>query len=492
MPPLRDIRLVRFARRPLTWAVAATLLLGYVWAENLTPRAAFLFGTDAIAKRSNPEETDPTYWYELIHVADDGNRVIVRAHERKGDVNFMSVWDVRAGENVTPRHWQSNDWRGLICKSRYGLTSDFERMLEHPDGAEFLFDETRWDALRARFRKYKSQSTLEQSQVDRDESATQIDETLPRSSRMSTDGNYISFTARRGLPNFVRFDRDGDSTIIESTRNGERIATLPCVTESVAVAPGGHRAVSADRQDDVLRIWNLPEANCEATVLARTSIYEFNSAGDRLLTHSGGGWDAGHFQTWNSETAERVLDFYCFFNPCMVNDYSAVANVRLHVLQLQCLRTGQLLDEWDLYDDRRIVISGRHDQLIGNGRFFAIKCRDGMEMDFDRSTELVDRIARRIPNRPNQDEATFVVLDLPRRRVLGKIPGRSAAISREGGFIATLDAEGLVRVWELPLRRPWARGYLYAFAFVFGAWLAWRGVARCRANRRPSRIRDCS
>jgi hypothetical protein len=81
------------------------------------------------------------------------------------------------------------------------------------------------------------------------------------------------------------------------------------------------------------------------------------------------------------------------------------------------------------------------------------------------------------------------VLDVVERRVVGKAPGRSAAFSPDGRWLATINDEGIIRVWEMPFGRPWGRGLAYAAGIVFGGWLmialfgkVWRRLWRKRAS----------
>jgi WD40 repeat protein len=48
------------------------------------------------------------------------------------------------------------------------------------------------------------------------------------------------------------------------------------------------------------------------------------------------------------------------------------------------------------------------------------------------------------------------------RREIASVPGHSAVFSPNGRWLATIDGDGIVRVWELPLRRPWQRIFGYA------------------------------
>src|SRR5262249_2800429 len=63
-------------------------------------------------------------------------------------------------------------------------------------------------------------------------------------------------------------------------------------------------------------------------------------------------------------------------------------------------------------------------------------------------------------------------LDAIDRREVARLPGRSAVLSADGHWLATLSESGIIRVWELPPRYPWGALVLYAA----GAALASLGV----------------
>src|SRR5437763_11508832 len=76
-----------------------------------------------------------------------------------------------------------------------------------------------------------------------------------------------------------------------------------------------------------------------------------------------------------------------------------------------------------------------------------------------------------------------IVLDAVERRTVGRVAGVSAAVSPNGHWLAALDADGVVRVWELPLGRPWARGVAYAAAVWAGGWVVFRRLRRRGARQ---------
>src|SRR5262249_49150516 len=69
---------------------------------------------------------------------------------------------------------------------------------------------------------------------------------------------------------------------------------------------------------------------------------------------------------------------------------------------------------------------------------------------------------------PGRERQQILVWDVVERRELARLPGSSAAFAGDGRWLATLDEAGVVRVWEVPVRRPWARILAYAAACALG------------------------
>jgi hypothetical protein len=86
--------------------------------------------------------------------------------------------------------------------------------------------------------------------------------------------------------------------------------------------------------------------------------------------------------------------------------------------------------------------------------------------------KFVEWVSNQVPDGPTaRQRRQIIVLDAIDRRALGQVPGVSGAVSANGQWLATVDADGVVRVWELPVGRPWARGFAYAAAVFAGGWV---------------------
>jgi hypothetical protein len=126
--------------------------------------------------------------------------------------------------------------------------------------------------------------------------------------------------------------------------------------------------------------------------------------------------------------------------------------------------TGAPLGEWDL--GAPADGGGMIDDLAGSetGRYLAVE----YDPDYGRirrtANPITDWLARAFGTGPPPDPRHILLLDMTERRQLARLPGQSAAFSRNGRWLATLDGAGVVRVWEVPLQPPLVRIMGYSAA----------------------------
>src|SRR5262249_36815481 len=77
-------------------------------------------------------------------------------------------------------------------------------------------------------------------------------------------------------------------------------------------------------------------------------------------------------------------------------------------------------------------------------------------------TLLEKWLNRLIPAKKSNKPEGVLVFDGINRGELANLPGTTATFSPNGRWLATIDGDRIVRVWELPLRRPWLRIFGYA------------------------------
>jgi len=70
-----------------------------------------------------------------------------------------------------------------------------------------------------------------------------------------------------------------------------------------------------------------------------------------------------------------------------------------------------------------------------------------------------------------------------------RVQAQSAQFSRDGRLLVTMDDKGIVSVYDLPLRKPWAR--IFGFAAIAtlatgGGMIGLRRLLRWRSRKAPS------
>ena len=431
----------------------------------------------------------PDYWADLEHVSDDGRTVTICA--RHGDWRSpklrLEVWDVRSATMVTPPHWYDPEWRDLMAGGMYIETTGLRRMLAHPSGREFLHDGQAWAALGERFVTSRAYALDDLQKTVRPLDKDEGRELYPNSIRFSPDGRFVSYHVRNGWPVYGHIDDSlVDGTAIDDIRTGRRIAMLPGVTREVEIAPGGRTAASVNVPENKegdqpwLSLWSLEESRVETEILlpGRPTV-GFSPDGRYVFAKIG---SPEFFRWWDTETGKLVGDIAESARPRFFRDG------RVLVLEY---RNDPVLHFWDLAAGREISEwepTGVHGNVssTGNTRYLAATYFPDLVQSTSKSTYLTDKIADwvsdRIPNSRSSSERDdkVMVLDAVERREASHVPGLSAAISDNDRWLATLDADGVVRVWELPLRRPWGRGMLYAAAIMMGGWFVLTAVGRLR------------
>jgi WD40 repeat protein len=83
---------------------------------------------------------------------------------------------------------------------------------------------------------------------------------------------------------------------------------------------------------------------------------------------------------------------------------------------------------------------------------------------------------RQFPSMREQETYSTLLYNVHERREIARLPGWHARFSPNGRWLATADKTGRVRIWELPLRRPWL--YIVGFASLaaVGCALTLRGT----------------
>jgi WD40 repeat protein len=489
---------VRGRRLP---AAGAFLFLGYLFANNLPPEARYSVRTEAKVNRVVGIRWGelPLPWTAAEHVSDDGRRVVVGSYD--GGRIRLEAWDARTRANQTPAHWKEPEWLRLLGdRSEAGLA----KLFADPGGREFLEDPTAWDHLHQRLAADGAPDNIRLTRYRGGLSKSPASDGLA----FSPDGRFIAYPHPQGrsLP-VVQWALAG-GPVVEEARTGRRLTTFPAGVSRVLVAPGGRTAISgslptgewrdafilAYEEDDskrptdrpYLSLWDLETRTRRAELLLpyRPFHVEYDPDGRYVFAVT----RSNLVRWWDAESGRPVGDLYCPNQPSFLDGGRVLVGVFDDGRELQFwdAATGRELVSWEPDWPKCGRLVGRLD--IPDGRHVFAEFDPHDTRDTGPPVPVVDKfvewLSDRVPDGPTaRHRRQIIVLDAIDRRTLGQVPGVSAAVSPNGRWLAAVDADGVVRVWELPVGRPWARGFAYAAAVFAGGWVV---VGLPRRLRRPA------
>jgi WD40 repeat protein len=291
--------------------------------------------------------------------------------------------------------------------------------------------------------------------------------------------------------------------VIEEICTGRQVAVLRGVTNDVRVAPGGRTAVSRNdierhwSDDGCLTLWDLETPCCRAELQISNAAFDlwFSPEGCYVfvLAESHQKFGPTTLDWWNTQTGRRTGEITDPGEHCVVDrgrnllKYSH-KNSTLHFWDVA---TGEEVDEWQ----PMLPPNSHQDRSLrrGNDRTVVLTYYPGSGGSAGKASPIIEKVSdwladRVSKNTEHKDRRRVVVLDVIDRRVVGDVPGVSAVVSENDRYLASIDADGVVRVWELPLRRPWLRGFVYSAALIVGSWLVLTMLGKLRRRFWPPHV----
>jgi hypothetical protein len=367
----------------------------------------------------------------------------------------------------------------------------------------FLRDEAAWAAL------------LRRLNVDGANAPDMIRLAVRDHLRVSPDGQFITYSVEVEwpLPEYLA-EILGSWAIIEDAFTGKRIALLPSWSGGVITGPGGATAVSRSfpgRGDG--RYPRLITGSCidgPQSEQPRFILWDLKARAPRaqlwlpgeairMPDYSPDGryvFASSHsphvLRWWEVTTGKQIGEIIDPPNRHFLDGgrVLVVQSSDLDLLHFWDVTTGRQMPDWELPQPREGTGTISQLEATGGDRYVAVR----LDLDLakkSKSLPVIDELVEELPAlRSSRDQRRILVLDLIERRVVGKVRGRYAAFSSDGHWLATIDGEGVVRVWEMPFGRPWGRGAAYAAGLVFGGWfvLALLGKLRRRLWRRRASV----
>jgi WD40 repeat protein len=474
MSALRHVRSVLRFRRLL--AAGVFVFLAYVFANNMQPRPRYVVQTGAALRPflEPSEKSCITPRTTVYHVSDDGCQVIVGV---SGGPYLLQLWDARAGIDRTPVHWTDARCSQFLIA---GDESELERFLADPEGRAFVLDAEAWVTLDKRWAPFR----------------TATGRLYPDGLSFSPDGRLISYVVRGRLPGLDGAETVVFSTIVDDVRTGSQVATLPGVKYPLTVAPGGRTVVSWDFPEDRqgeqpwLTLWNLETSTRRATLMCPQQPEQIEYSPDGRYVLARQFFPSDPLRWWDANTGKLAGEIYTSSRPNFLDSSRmlAIASRDNQTLHFWDAATGRTLDDWD-FEPREDGLIAK--MTFSGDRYVLAQVYPDYRSTGSRSFPALDRVvswlSEHVSDGNSRDRSQILALDAIDRRALGQVRGVCGSVSSNGQWLATLDADGVVRVWELPVRRPWARGFAYSAAVMGGWWLV---VALRRRLRRKAGVPD--
>jgi len=478
-------RLLTFVRWPVTWLVLACFVLWLWYLRATVPPPPAHTVQSGLSESHGWLDGSPSTWATVLDVAEDGSRVTVEVVRCPGKWYTYTdtrphVFDTRTGEDRTPRRWVDPTTQP-ITRPGWGLVQGSE-LWGNPAGRAFLADEDVWTTLLKRFR-------WDQEQADGGQP-----EPFGSHVTLSPDGRVLAYCSRDGRPAGLGA---GDGTTVEDIRTGHRVAFLPGATDVVALAPGGRTAVirlfprGQDGERPQLALWDLETSTVRAELPLPEDHHTVRFSPDgRFVFARYSLWGKSlvpQLRWWETATGRRVGQVDNTREFAVMAGGSVLVTKLLppqkaaveesYRLLYWDVTTGAAAGEWDL--GAPADGGGLYDLVGSDGGRYLVAVFDP---EYGRGRSLAGRASDRMHaltvGGPAPDRRQIVVWDTSERREVARVPGKSAALSSNGRWVASVDPAGVVRVWEVPARTPWTHqlGWAAVAGVVsgLGMGLAWR------------------
>ncbi len=457
-------------RKPALWLTVA-FFFPWTWFfyKQVTPPPQFIAFTGAEYGWEEMVFRPSGWWASVDDVSDDGSQVTIGVH--KGGVRWvdtkLQLWDVHSGTNITPHLWMDEDWSSLLAGGPMSDDTGVRRLLSQPTGRELLQDEQAWADLKRRL----------QRRQDRHREPSKFSELFPRTGYVSSDGKYFAYQTELWFPVYGVAETLGKCMVVEEFRTGKNVALLPSVPDWIVISPDGKTAVTRNfcfrlkGDQPNIYFWDLRTSSFRNTLLLPDEYPSANYSNDGRFVfsrYSIWGDSTTSLRWWDAEsgkqvgTIENVSDW-----TVMDKGRVLVTHPRIDIknggsresyrLKFWDAITCSAIGEWDL--GSRSDKGGSIDKLMSceNGRYLAGEYDPDTAVGRSAAGRIEDRMSRFFGGDKRREHKEILLWDVIDRSEVARFPGRSARFSHDGKWLATIDDRGILRVWELPLHRPWTR-----------------------------------
>jgi WD40 repeat protein len=419
-------------------------------------------------------------------VSSDGSEVVVQYNwldkDSSNNVPTWEIWEPRTGRNISPK--RTLDTEGGPTLEWY---SAWESIAHKPHAKWVFRDDDVWKSFFLRMlqgrKTWLSEAKKDLSTFWKEEEYGSLvdlyNNPLPEYFPFTPDGRFFCYRTRDGIP-FHRLghpDREVDllrawnpnGLAVDELRTGKRIALIPiepqAILSDIFISPDGRTAVTITDHHQII-LWNLTTAQRRAELRLPDGMWFGTDSWPFYFAPDSGLVFCHHtFQViwWDTAQGNR-RGFIGDSGEMAILDGGRILVARSekpnHTLYFWNTATGQKLGEMNLQayltDSEEIKLEGS----VENGRLIAVGTFQ--LRGYITSAQRRNWIQRLIHWKQRKQHAQVLLVDGIDRREVALLPGVRAAFSPNGRWLATIDGDGHVRVWELPLRRPWLHIFGYA------------------------------
>ena len=386
-----------------------------------------------------------------------------------------------------------------------GRRLGLEELLSTETGREFVHDEKAWRLLHGRLADARDQSMLWTKPMSEPPEWRAKFDVYPREMHFAPNGRSIAYVSRDDRAIFPHEKwKEADGMAIEEIDSGRKVAFLAGVRNRFQISPAGDLAIQNIYNRDggrdeqpALALWDISTSSPRGCLFMPNTTQKSLFSQDGRIVFAASGPDHGKIcwatlvRWWNTSDGRQLGEAGIWNDWHLLHDDRQLVSRSNDMFAFWDVASGQKIGEWDIGDRASDLFKVSRIVWSQNRRYFlaefekdrtgastqTIKYLDDAEDWMSRM--VISRIDTRLP-------ARLVVLDMLTRRESGHVPGYTGAISDNGEWLATIDEEGTIRVWRMPLAKPWTRSFGYALAIVLGAcsmfrfirWLRTRGALR--------------
>jgi hypothetical protein len=437
-------------RRVLIFLLLASLFAGWLVLlhQHLSIRPKYEFATGLKRESGGQFATI----VDIDHISDDGELLVTDT----ADVGpFM--------RHHTWKHWDSRSGR---CEESKSTNEGWQAIHDVAGKSYYKHDPGYWRQFLERWQEKRSNENIGKNPKEKE------DEEAPFPvGKMSADGNCFAYPRDPG-PLLQIPKGEGFDVFVEEVATGRIVATIRDEQDPIFVAPGGTYAAATDpnfyfQEKGGIRhliLWDLAKGE----VIAKprlpdcvVGLVEFSPDGQFVFAWcwalpepmvQGLIWfDMSGRQRGIAPADERYWAISNEGRTLVVFRVDSKGESPRYVIDYWDLQTCESLGSWTIPTSEKLghIPSASSSQ---DGRYFGI-------------------VPPLLPySEADEGEHRFLIVDTQKREIVGCDSACSGTFSPNNRYLATIDIDGYVKVWDFPLRRPWRAAIPMAVIAMLASW----------------------